>query len=64
MPEPKAKIGEKAPAFTLANYDGNNVSLSNYAGKIVVLEWLNYECPFSRYHHETVNTMVRFGGKI
>jgi peroxiredoxin len=63
MPEPKAKIGEKAPAFTLANYDGNNVSLSDYKGKIVVLEWLNYECPFSRYHHETANTMVNLAEK-
>ncbi len=62
-PEPKAKIGEKAPAFTLANYDGNNVSLSDYKGKIVVLEWLNYECPFSRYHHETVKTMTDLAAK-
>ncbi len=63
MPEPKAKIGEKAPVFTLANYDGNNVSLSNYSGKIVVLEWLNYECPFSRYHHETIKTMTDLAAK-
>ncbi len=57
-PKAEAELGKKAPAFTLANYDGNNVSLANYAGKIVVLEWLNYECPFSRYHHETVKTMT------
>ena len=62
-PEPKAKIGEKAPAFTAVNYDGNEVNLSNYSGKIIVLEWLNYECPFSRYHHETVNTMVGLAEK-
>jgi peroxiredoxin len=63
VPEPKVKIGEKAAAFTLNNYDGNSVSLSNYAGKIIVLEWMNYECPFSRYHHETVNTMVNLAQK-
>ena len=62
-PEAKAKIGQKAPMFTAANYDGKNVSLSNYTGKIVVLEWLNYECPFSKYHHETVNTMVNLAEK-
>ncbi len=62
-PEPKAKIGEKAPAFTLVNYGGNNISLSDYKGKIVVLEWLNYECPFSRYHHETVRTMTDLAAK-
>ena len=48
----------KAPAFTLINYDGNEVSLSDYEGKIVVLEWFNYECPFVRYHYEDVNTMT------
>ena len=58
-----AEIGKKAPAFTLPNYDGAEVRLSNFAGKIVVLEWLNYECPFSRYHHEKVNTMVALAEK-
>ena len=58
-PEP----AKKAPAFTLANYDGNKISLSDYKGKIVVLEWFNYECPFSKYHHETVNTMVQLAEK-
>ncbi len=42
----------KAPDFTLKNYDGTEVKLADYKGKIVVLEWFNYECPFSRYNHE------------
>jgi len=42
----------KAPAFTLKNYDGKETSLSGYKGKIVVLEWFNYECPFARYNYE------------
>ncbi|HEY4281059.1 MAG TPA: redoxin domain-containing protein [Conexibacter sp.] len=31
------ETGEKAPQFTLPNQDGDNVSLSDYAGKTVVL---------------------------
>ena len=31
------EIGHKAPEFTLPNQDGENVSLSDYKGKWVVL---------------------------
>jgi len=51
----------KSPDFTLTNYDGKTVKLSDYAGKIVVLEWFNYECPFARYNYEkttAVNDLV------
>jgi peroxiredoxin len=51
----------KAPDFTLTNYDGKTVKLSDYAGKIVVLEWFSYECPFARYNYEkttSVNDLV------
>ena len=58
-----AEEEKKAPGFTLANYDGNEVSLSDYEGKIVVLEWFNYECPFVRYHYEDVNTMTDLADK-
>jgi peroxiredoxin len=47
----------KAPDFTLANYDGKTVKLADYAGKIVVLEWFSYECPFCRYHYEKSTTL-------
>ncbi len=59
----KSKAGKKAPEFKLKNYDGKTIELSDYKGKIVVLEWLNYECPFSRYHHEKANTMVELADK-
>lgn len=49
---------KKAPDFTLANYDGKQVSLSDYKGKYVVLEWFNYDCPFCVYHYEPQTTMV------
>jgi peroxiredoxin len=57
----------KAPDFTLANYDGKIIKLSDYAGKIVMLEWFSYECPFARYNYEkttAVNDLVnKFKGK-
>jgi peroxiredoxin len=51
----------KAPDFTLTNYDGKTVKLSDYAGKTVVLEWFSYECPFAKYNYEktsVVNDLV------
>jgi peroxiredoxin len=39
-------IGEPAPAFTLTDQYGNEHSLADFAGKTVMLEWLNHDCPF------------------
>ena len=63
--EPTAQLGtdSKAPEFTLTNYDGKVISLSDYKNKIVVLEWFNYECPFVKYHYDKANTMVELGNK-
>jgi peroxiredoxin len=47
----------KAPGFTLKNYDGKEVKLSDYKGKIIVLEWFNYECPFCRYNYEKTSAV-------
>ena len=41
-----AKVGEPAPTFTLMNQEGEEVSLSDYEGKIVVLEQFNDQCPY------------------
>ena len=46
LPPKTAAVGEIAPDFTLKSCSGEKVSLSHYAGKYVVLEWVNYECPF------------------
>jgi peroxiredoxin len=54
---------KRAPGFELNSFDGKTVSLSDYRGKIVVLEWFNIECPFSLYHHETKNTMASLANK-
>lgn len=44
----KAEIGKPAPAFTLTTTDGKQWSLADAAGKIVVLEWCNPNCPVCR----------------
>jgi peroxiredoxin len=41
-----ATIGQPAPDFTLTGGDGKQHSLSEYAGKFIVLEWTNPGCPF------------------
>ena len=40
-----AKVGEAAPNFTLKTADGKDWSLTDAAGKVVVIEWINPECP-------------------
>jgi len=50
-----AKVGETAPAFTASTSAGPSVSLSDYRGKLVVLEWTNHDCPYVRKHYETGN---------
>lgn len=47
-----AKIGAAAPEFTLSDQHGKQHRLADYRGKVVVLEWINPNCPFSRRHSE------------
>ncbi len=53
-----AKVGEKAPGFTLTDTDGKTHNLSDFEGKVVVLEWFNPECPFVVKHHAKNSTMA------
>ena len=55
--------GRRAPNFELNSFDGRNISLSQYKGRVVVLEWFNMDCPFSKYHYETKSTMVDLAKK-
>jgi peroxiredoxin len=45
-------VGQPAPPFSLQDLDGKTVSLADFKGKTVVLEWINPNCPFSRGHSE------------
>ncbi len=51
-PDAQAKIGSAAPDFTLKDAFGKEFKLSEFKGKIVVLEWINQQCPVSRGHHQ------------
>jgi peroxiredoxin len=50
-----AKVGVTAPAFTSTATTGKQVSLADYQGQVVVLEWTNHECPYVRKHYESGN---------
>ena len=48
-------IGKAAPDFRANDPNGRLVSLSDYKGKTVVLEWSNPECPSVKKHYESGN---------
>jgi peroxiredoxin len=50
------RVGAPAPTFTATDSNGKTVSLSDFKGKTVVLEWTNHDCPFVRKHY-TGNNM-------
>ena len=51
----QARIGAPAPAFTLTDSTGRAVSLADFKGKTVVLEWTNHECPYVGKHYRGNN---------
>lgn len=59
LPAAALTIGEAAPDFTLTDIGGKEHQLAAYleAGKTVVLEWFNPQCPFIVKHHQTLKTM-------
>jgi hypothetical protein len=49
------QIGKAAPNFRITDVNGRAVSLSDFRGKTVVLEWNNPQCPFVKKHYESGN---------
>jgi peroxiredoxin len=47
------KIGAPAPAFEAIDADGKPRKLSEFAGKTVILEWTNHDCPYVRKHYNS-----------
>ncbi|HXA10498.1 MAG TPA: redoxin domain-containing protein, partial [Chthoniobacterales bacterium] len=45
------KVGAPAPAFSLPASNGKTISLGDFRGKYVVLEWFNPGCPFVQKHY-------------
>ncbi len=49
------ETGDPAPAFSLTDTNGKKHSLTDYSGKVVVLEWTNHGCPFVKKHYAPGN---------
>ncbi|HEY4443286.1 MAG TPA: redoxin domain-containing protein [Steroidobacteraceae bacterium] len=49
------QIGQPAPDFTARDSKGSSLSLSEFRGKTVILEWTNADCPYTRKHYTSGN---------
>src|SRR5881397_395284 len=49
----EAVVGKAAPDFKATDINGQTHQLSDYKGKIVVLEEYNLDCPFCANHFKT-----------
>jgi len=61
-----AEVGSTAPDFALKDLNGKTYKLSDLRGHVVVLEWVNHECPFTNRvaKNGTIRrTMEKFAGK-
>jgi peroxiredoxin len=50
-----AVVGQQAPAFSVVDTAGKTVTLADFKGRHVVLEWTNPGCPFVQKHYDTGN---------
>jgi peroxiredoxin len=50
-----AAVGQPAPDFSVTDTQGTPRNLSSLKGKIVVLEWTNADCPFTKKHYDSSN---------
>lgn len=57
----QAQAPAKAPDFSLMDQDGKEVKRSDFTGKIIVLEWMNTECPYvkSRYASQAIPHLAK-----
>jgi peroxiredoxin len=49
------QVNKAAPDFAAVDSNGKPVKLSDYRGKIVVLEWTNDGCPYVQKHYSSGN---------
>jgi peroxiredoxin len=52
---PAPLAGRPAPDFTLPDIHNKPRSLSSFRGKYVILEWINFNCPFTAKHYSSGN---------
>lgn len=53
------QVGQPAPSFTGVDTAGNSHALSDFRGKVVVLEWTNHDCPYVRKHYDAGNMQAQ-----
>ena len=63
-PAGAAAVGQPAPAFTLSDTSGRTVSLADFKGRHVVLEWVNPGCPFVQKHYDAGNMQATQKGAV
>jgi len=49
------QVGGQAPNFRLNDTNGQTVTLDQFKGRVVVLEWNNPGCPFVKKHYDSGN---------
>lgn len=49
------ELSKSVPDFSLADVNGKEHKLSDFKGKFVVLEWINFDCPFVKKHYDSKN---------
>lgn len=60
---PAVAIDAAAPQFTGVTSNAETISLDDFSGKTVVLEWTNHDCPFVKKHYaEPVKNMQTLQG--
>jgi len=56
------EVGQPAPGFTGTTAAGDTLSLDQYRGKTVILEWTNHDCPYVRKHYGANLAVINIGG--
>jgi hypothetical protein len=51
----RPEVGLPAPDFRAVDTAGNEHSLADFAGRTLVLEWTNHDCPFVKKHYGSGN---------
>lgn len=64
-----AKVGEAAPSFSLPDTDGKVHNLSDYRGKVVIIEFDATRCPVAKEYDQRMNkyiadNVLNSGGKV
>jgi peroxiredoxin len=49
------QVGAQAPNFRLPDSNGKSVTLGQFKGKVVILEWNNPGCPYVKKHYQSGN---------